>query len=116
MSGYVCRHGACDRSFNSVNGRIAHEARGHLDPAVLFWAKVDKTSTCWLWTGARHPLGYGHVRYGNRTSAAHRVAWELINGPIPEGLTLDHLCRVPACVRPDHLEPVTHRENVRRGI
>lgn len=80
---------------------------------VRFWAKVDKNGLngCWLWTAALHPDGYG--RFEHRP--AHRIAWEFIKGPVPEGLELDHLCRVRPCVNPSHLEPVTRRENVRRG-
>jgi hypothetical protein len=81
-------------------------------PEERFWAKVRKTETCWLWTATLNNQGYGE--FGS-LGLAHRFAYELLVGPIPEGLTLDHLCRQPACVRPDHLEPVTHRENVRRG-
>jgi hypothetical protein len=83
-----------------------------------FWAKVDKTDSCWLWTAGASE-GYGRFRVSRptrRTLAAHRVAYEWLVGPIPDGLQLDHLCRNPSCVNPDHLEPVTNRENGRRGI
>lgn len=85
-----------------------------------FWAKVQKGDGCWKWTGAKNAYGYGlvclraagkQVRLG-----AHRVAWQIVRGPIPNGLTCDHLCRNRDCVNPDHLEPVTNRENVLRGI
>jgi hypothetical protein len=85
-----------------------------------FWAKVEKTEGCWLWTGAVDKRGYGRVgrrsrREGwSRTFLAHRVAYAYATGASPT--ELDHLCRVPACVRPDHLEPVFHVENVRRGM
>lgn len=80
-----------------------------------FWEKVNRTESCWLWTGSQHPLGYGRIGVGRTIRLAHRVSYELLVGPIPDGLELDHLCRTPACVRPDHLEPVTHAENMRRG-
>ena len=81
-----------------------------------FWSHVDKSGDCWLWTAYRTPLGYGHFGIGvDRKFKAHRFAYELVVGPIPEGLVIDHLCRNPACVNPDHLEPVTQRENVFRG-
>jgi len=66
---------------------------------------------CWEWIGARAPNGYGRFRH----TAAHRVTYEMHRGPIPEGLTLDHLCRNKGCVNPDHLEAVVLRENIVRG-
>jgi hypothetical protein len=82
-----------------------------------FWSKVDRQPDdgCWLWTGAVTVDGYGRLRATSTVEVrAHRYAYELLVGPIPEGLTLDHLCERPACVRPEHLEPVEHAENVRR--
>ena len=78
------------------------------------WARIDPQplSGCWLWTGPF--AGDGYPTYGRR-DYAHRLAYELWVGPIPKGLTLDHLCRTPGCIRPDHLEPVTLGENIRRG-
>lgn len=88
------------------------------DAPARFWAKVIKTETCWLWTGGHGKYGHGVFIPKTRNEpimGAHRWSWESVNGPIPPGLVLDHLCRVPACVRPDHLEPVTQAENVRRA-
>lgn len=79
-----------------------------------FWSKVDKND-CWYWTAARGRDGYGRFYLGGHTRQAHRVAYELEVGPIPDGLQLDHLCRVRHCVNPAHLEPVTSRENTLRG-
>jgi hypothetical protein len=76
------------------------------------WHNISRTETCWNWTGPMQKGGYG--KHGG--SPAHRVVYELLVGPIPEGLHIDHLCRNRACVRPEHLEPVTREENVRRGI
>lgn len=79
----------------------------------VFWSLVDKSGDCWIWTGAfAVRTGYGKA---GRRGSAHRVAYELLVGPIPEGQQLDHLCRVRLCVNPDHLEPVTSQENLLRG-
>ena len=81
-----------------------------------FWPKVEKTDTCWLWTGAKTPLGYGKFNVGKgRIELAHRTSLALAGVTIPPGFDVDHLCRVPSCVRPDHLEPVTHAENMVRA-
>ncbi len=81
-----------------------------------FMAKVNKTDTCWLWTAGKNCVsGYGTFGLAGRDRTAHAVAYEHFIGPVPEGLELDHLCRVRACCNPAHLEPVTHAENVRRG-
>ena len=81
-----------------------------------FWAKVspEPTSGCWLWTAGTN-RGYGRVLIDGKNRTAYRVSYELLVGPVPDGLEIDHLCRTHACVNPDHLEAVTHRENVLRG-
>lgn len=80
-----------------------------------FWAKVDKNGPngCWVWTAA-NASGYGRFWVGHLV-VAHRFAYELLVGPIPDGMQLDHLCRNPPCVNPAHLEPVTCRVNLLRG-
>jgi hypothetical protein len=85
--------------------------------AARVWPKVVVTPDgCWLWTGAINGSGYGSVYVGpGRWNGAHRVVWQLLRGPVPAGLQLDHLCRVRACVSVQHLEPVTCLQNVRRG-
>jgi hypothetical protein len=70
---------------------------------------------CWVWDAPCAPHGYGHFYLNRKKMLAHRAAWELAVGQIPQGLTLDHLCRNPSCICPDHLEAVTQRENVLRG-
>lgn len=79
--------------------------------------RIEKAENgCWLWPGAKTPRGYGKAGMPNgQTVYTHRVMYEHRHGAIPEGLTLDHLCRVRSCANPDHLEAVTHIENVRRG-
>ena len=96
--------------------RLAHPRQPKLLPLVeRFWAKVNKTDTCWLWTATRNRAGYGKFFVDGKNRQSHRYAYELLTGPIPVGLQLDHLCRVRHCVNPDHLEPVTCRENLLRG-
>lgn len=70
---------------------------------------------CWLWTRSLSRDGYGWASQNNRTRQAHRMAYEIVVGAVPEGLVLDHLCRVRHCVNPSHLEPVTPGENLRRS-
>jgi len=80
-------------------------------------AKLDATGDCWLWQGATH-RGYGQVGSGGKRGPVlyvHRAMWELLVGAIPEGMQLDHLCKVTRCCNPDHLEPVTPAENTRRS-
>lgn len=80
-----------------------------------FWSRVHKTDTCWLWTGSHQGDGYGRFYAQRKMQSAHRYSYELHVGPIPAGLQIDHLCRVPGCVNPAHLEAVTPRENTLRG-
>lgn len=77
---------------------------------------VSPTLNCWEWKGGHNSTGYGMFWLNGKTKSAHRIAYELHIGPVPEGLHLDHLCRNHGCVNPMHLEPVTLGENIRRGI
>lgn len=81
-----------------------------------FWSKVDKTDYCWNWTASLNEKGYGHFRFNGKTSKAHRVSYILTYGNILDNLVIDHLCKNTKCVNPDHLEPVTQGENVKRGL
>lgn len=89
------------------------------NPRKVWWREEDRgfDTSCWIWQMARNNGGYGIARVpGTRKkTCAHRVVYEQIIGPIPEGLELDHLCRVRECVNPAHLEPVTPRVNSRRS-
>lgn len=97
-----------------------------------FWHRVNKEGgipsynptlgSCWIWTGAKTTTGYGNYGHGkcveqigSTTRKAHRISFLLSGREIPGNLPLDHLCRVPLCVNPDHLEPVSDRTNVLRG-
>lgn len=89
-----------------------------------FWPKVDKDGPvpehrpdlgpCWVWVAGGWKRGYGCFYHDNRMTRAHCFAYELLVGPVPDGLELDHLCRNKGCVNPTHLEPVTHDENIKR--
>lgn len=70
---------------------------------------------CWIWKGRINYAGYGQTYWEGRAWYIHRAVWVDVNGPVPDGLDLDHLCRVRSCCNPAHLEPVTRAENVRRG-
>jgi len=80
-----------------------------------FIKKVNKTNGCWLWTAAKSDKGYGQFKLNGKASPAHRISYTHFVGTIPDGLHIDHLCRNRSCVNPDHLEPVSQRENMRRG-
>lgn len=76
----------------------------------------EPMSGCWLWTGSTDPCGYGKVSIRGKIISTHVVSYTKARGPVPAALELDHLCRTPQCVNPDHLEAVTRRENVLRGL
>lgn len=95
-----------------------HELNKGRDVYERFISFAEKTdSGCWVWKGARNNLGYGFFSIARgKHEAAHRWSYKFKHGPIPVGLVIDHLCRNPSCVNPDHLEPVTNKENTLRGI
>jgi HNH endonuclease len=80
-----------------------------------FFDRIEPTGFCWLWTGGLNNCGYGQVTYRGKTCSAHRAVYTELVGEIPKGLQLDHLCHIRNCVNPDHLEPITKAENMRRA-
>ena len=85
-----------------------------LDARIL--KKTDRSGDCWLWTGYLDRDGYAVITVGKQVMRAHRVSYSTFVGAIADGLEIDHLCRIRHCVRPEHLEPVSRRENVLRQI
>ena len=107
--GWCLPHWGRNRRYGSPTGtpvKVASETR--------FWAKVNKSETCWNWTGGKTTAGYGMFARGGRgggQAMAHRYSWEMANGPIPEGMVIDHTCHNPSCVNPDHLRVATYKQN-----
>lgn len=97
----------------------SHAPRGRHAAALTdeerFLFRVQKTETCWLWKDSSSIGRYGEFKVSGRSVLAHRWSYEHFIGRIPGGMEIDHLCRVTNCVRPDHLQPVTGRENKLRG-
>lgn len=89
---------------------------GKLPAPVRLWAKTAKTDGCWTWQGDHDRYGYGRLSVAGHKQKAHCLSYELAYGPIPGDLEIDHLCRNTGCVRPDHLEAVSHRINCLRGV
>lgn len=96
-------------------GQELRPLRTRLTLEQRFWIKVRKTPECWLWTASISD-GYGQIWVDGRLRIAHRLSWEFINGPIPDGLDLDHRCGNRKCVNPAHLRPTTRSQNMQHRI
>ncbi len=94
---------------------MAKKGRPRTSSCARFWPKVNKTDTCWLWQAGCDKDGYGAFKYNDAPGKAHTFSYLLHNKRVPRGMVIDHLCRNPRCVNPEHLEMVSHRENVVRG-
>ena len=80
-------------------------------PEEAFAARTERRGECLIWTGAKNGGGYGRLRVNGRVTQAHRYAWECENGPIPDGMLIDHICHNRACVNADHLRLATRQQN-----
>jgi hypothetical protein len=100
-----------------VKGKPIRFRKGHNRRKGLRWAECSTgyLTPCWIWQNGKNVAGYGVTTVSGTSTRAHRAVYTMLVGPIDAGLQLDHLCRVRACVNPDHLEPVTCAVNVRRG-
>lgn len=133
MTPDTCKIKGCSRRVKARGWCSTHYNRWHAtgDPGVevahrtwpykprsVPWERVDKNAPggCWLWLSTLDRSGYGRLYHQARRWVAHRFFYELLVGPIPEGLELDHLCMVKTCVNPAHLEPVTGDENIDRYL
>lgn len=96
--------------------RTYFKRRGPTLDRLLFLSLPVTETGCWIWLGPVNDDGYGTVKINRRTCSAHRVSYETFIGPIACGMEIDHLCRVRCCINPLHLHPVTHHENVLRGM
>ena len=92
-------------------GQELRPLRPKLTLEQRFWSKIRKTPDCWVWTAVTDSNGYGLIRVDGRMRSTHRVAWELTNEPIPDGMFLDHRCGNPLCVNPAHLRVTTRSQN-----
>lgn len=108
--------GWCDRHYSAWK-RTGDPLGWRDNVQRRFWERVDKKrSGCWVWTGHVAGGDYGQIKVNGVSVMVHRYAYELLVGPIPDGLQIDHLCRNRRCVNPKHLEPVVARTNVLRSV
>lgn len=121
----ICAEEGCGRAFYAKDvcqkhyQRLWNRAKGARPYHVgTFHERVFtrlEVGLCWEWQGARDAFGYGRMTYQGRNQRVHRLVWIHLVGPVADGMELDHLCRNKSCANPDHLEPVTHAENMRRS-
>jgi hypothetical protein len=106
--------GYCQRHYKRMKKTGTTDAPVRPTLAERFWAKVEKTETCWNWTGSKNRTGYGNIARtpGSGSKLSHRVSYEMAYGPIPDGMDIDHMCFNHACVNPAHLRAATRKQNM----
>lgn len=125
----ICKMPDCDLNVNGQGLCNKHYKRAlynglltvnppTMDARERLEARTERPegTNCWLWRGSLNIYGYGRIKFHGESVFVHRLSYETLVGPIPDGLVIDHLCRVRNCVNPDHMEPVTNSENIRRGV
>jgi len=105
-----------NKGLTKSDPRVVKYVHPEIPPLMRFFNKVNITEGCWYWKDHCTEEGYGQFWLNGRMVYAHIFLYELLHGPVPDGMELDHLCRNPGCVNPAHLEPVCHQENCRRGL
>ena len=112
----AARRGMCRRHYEHARRNGLIQPILIKDDEQRFYSKIQQDDEgCWLWAGSVYRNGYGRMSVNNKTVLAHRFAYVLLVGEIPQGKQLDHLCRKRSCVNPEHLEPVSAKENQLRG-
>ena len=107
------RRGMCDRHYRRMMRTGSPTGSTRKSAEDRFWAKVDKSGKCWIWTGSKKECGYGRFYLEGKFLYPHRFSYELAFGGIPEGCVIDHFkCYNPSCVNPDHLIAVSRRQNI----
>lgn len=91
------------------HGTLTNPSRPNLQSR--FWAKVEKTETCWNWIGAKNDMGYGQIRAAGKALYAHRMSFEWERGGLAPGVLIDHICHNPSCIRPTHLRTASKKTN-----
>ena len=117
---FLCKH--CGKAFESRDkrtfgfcGRSCYQAYTRQHSTERFWSHIDQSGgerACWLWLRHRQNKGYGFVKWHGRPRLAHRIAYTLTYGPIPDGIEVMHICDTPACCNPSHLRLGTHADNM----
>lgn len=128
VPGGICKFDECGLPYYSLsycighyrqhkNGRGMKPLRPRREPTFSgrFWTKVEKTETCWLWTGGKTD-GYGRISVNGDMQLAHRLTFSWENGPIPDGMVVDHRCHQRNCVRPEHLRLATAKQNTEHRL